>query len=239
MAVDPDQIYKALRPVPEFDGNPNILTRFIRICDQIVTQYIRTDPGNELNNLSLINGILNKITGPAARTINSNGIPENWLGIRTALINNFSDQRDETALYNDLSLLTLANNNDQINGQPLKITEIPKDAKITGPIRPHIKLTSLNLEKIHQIQDDIIQQHPVDLEQSDVTNQALFHRTIPFYGALCGAIVLAVVIAVHRHKSCNITLEKKPREETSKFHPYESPEEPQKKDRIPVWRVAI
>nr|XP_037875420.1 uncharacterized protein LOC119630360 [Bombyx mori] len=130
--------------------------------------------------------------------------------------------------------LTLANNNDQINGQPLKITEIPKDAKITGPIRPHIKLTSLNLEKIHQIQDDIIQQHPVDLEQSDVTNQALFHTTIPFYGALCGAIVLAVVIAVHRHKSCNITLEKKPREETSKFHPYESPEEPQKKDRIPA-----
>ncbi|KAA5586680.1 hypothetical protein F3H15_37250, partial [Pseudomonas aeruginosa] len=113
MAVDPDQIYKALRPVPEFDGNPNILTRFIRICDQIVTQYIRTDPGNELNNLSLINGILNKITGPAARTINSNGIPENWLGIRTALINNFSDQRDETALYNDLSLLTQGNSSPQ------------------------------------------------------------------------------------------------------------------------------
>lgn len=104
--IDIDTIYKALRPVPEFDGNPNVLTRFIKICDQIVAKYLCTQPGNDLNNLCLLNGILNKITGPAARTINSNGIPENWLGIRNALINNFADQRDETALYNDLSLLT-------------------------------------------------------------------------------------------------------------------------------------
>lgn len=103
---EPDHIFKALRLVPEFDGNPNILTRFIRICDQLVTQFIKNDPGYELTNLCLINGILNKVTGPAARTINANGIPENWLGIRNALINNFADQRDETALYNDLSLVT-------------------------------------------------------------------------------------------------------------------------------------
>lgn len=106
MALNPDSIYKALRPVPEFDGNPNVLTRFIKICDQLVLQYVRDDPSHELSNLCLINGILNKITGSAARTINSNGIPDNWQGIRDALINNFSDQRDETALYNDMSLLT-------------------------------------------------------------------------------------------------------------------------------------
>lgn len=108
--MDPDTIYKALRPVPEFDGNPNVLTRFIRICDQIVIQYLRNEPTAELTNLCLLNGILNKITGNAARTINSNGIPESWQGIRSALINNFSDQRDETALYNDLSLLSQGNN---------------------------------------------------------------------------------------------------------------------------------
>lgn len=107
--MDPDTIYKALRPVPEFDGNPNVLTRFIRICDQIVIQYLKNEPGAELVNLCLLNGILNKITGNAARTINSNGIPESWQGIRNALINNFSDQRDETALYNDLSLLSQGN----------------------------------------------------------------------------------------------------------------------------------
>lgn len=106
MSYNPDTIFKALRLVPDFDGNPNILTRFINICDRIVTQYASTEPGSELNNVCLLNGILNKITGPAASTINSNGIPETWAGIRSALINNFSDQRDETALYNDLSLAT-------------------------------------------------------------------------------------------------------------------------------------
>lgn len=107
MAVrDPDEIFKALRPVPEFDGNPNVLTRFIKICDSIIYNYLGTSEESVYPNLCLINGILNKITGPAARFINSNGIPETWAGIRTALINNFSDQRDETALYNDLALLT-------------------------------------------------------------------------------------------------------------------------------------
>lgn len=113
MSIDPDTIYKALRPVPDFDGNPNVLPRFINICDEIVTRYVSTAPGNELSNLCLLNGILNKITGTAACTINSNGIPESWAGIRTALINNFSDQRDETALYNDLSLATQGNKTPQ------------------------------------------------------------------------------------------------------------------------------
>ena len=110
---NPDEIFKALRLVPEFDGNPNVLTRFIKICDSLATQYLSNNPGSEFSNLCLLNGILNKITGTAACTINSNGIPENWLGIRTALINNFSDQRDETALYNDLSVATQGNRTPQ------------------------------------------------------------------------------------------------------------------------------
>lgn len=104
MAQQPDLIFKALRPVPDFDGNPNILTRFIKICDQLVASYMNAQPGGELGNLCLLNGILNKITGPAATIINSNGVPDTWLGIRESLINNFADQRDETTLYNDLSL---------------------------------------------------------------------------------------------------------------------------------------
>lgn len=111
---DPDTIFKALRLVPEFDGNPNILPRFINLCDQLCASYLSTTPGSELSNLCLFNGILNKITGNAARTINSNGIPSNWAGIRKALINNFSDQRDETALYNDLSLASQGNSTPQI-----------------------------------------------------------------------------------------------------------------------------
>lgn len=111
MATDPEVILKALRLLPEFDGNANVLTRFVRLCDQIVGSYY--EQIDDLGKLFLINGILNKITGPAARTINSNGIPESWSGIRSVLINNFTDQRDESTLYNDLAVQTQGSNTPQ------------------------------------------------------------------------------------------------------------------------------
>lgn len=104
MADPIDAIFKALRLVPEFDGNPNVLTRFINLCDQLVLTHVKVAEGHELQNQAVLNGILNKVTGPAARLINSNGIPSDWKGIRSSLVNNFADQRDETALYNDLAL---------------------------------------------------------------------------------------------------------------------------------------
>lgn len=61
---------------------------------------------SELSRCALLNGILNKVTGPAARLIISNGIPSDWQSIRTALVNNFADQQDETVLYNDLAILS-------------------------------------------------------------------------------------------------------------------------------------
>lgn len=111
--ADVDVIYKALRLVPDFDGNPHVLPRFINLCDQISRELIEQSESNSLVKLCLINGILNKITGPAARIINSNGIAEDWNSIKTALVNNFSDQRDETALYNDLALATQGNSTPQ------------------------------------------------------------------------------------------------------------------------------
>lgn len=109
---DLDTIYKALRLVPDFDGNPNILTRFINLCDQLAVQFCAQD-SSDLNKCALLNGILNKVVGPAARLINANGIPVDWKSIRSALINNFADQRDETALYNDLAILRQGSNTPQ------------------------------------------------------------------------------------------------------------------------------
>lgn len=109
-----DRIYKSLRLVPEFNGNPNVLTRFLNLCDELVLTYVSTEPGSRLSNLALINGILNKITGTAARTLATNGIPSDWQGIRTTLINSFSDHRDETSLYTDLSLLVQGNDTIQV-----------------------------------------------------------------------------------------------------------------------------
>lgn len=108
---DIDTIYKSLRLLPEFDGNPHVLTRFINLCDQLVLTHFKE--GQHLSNQALLNGILNRVTGPAARLINSNGIPENWVGIKSVLINNFADQRDETALYSELALLSQGPNTPQ------------------------------------------------------------------------------------------------------------------------------
>lgn len=109
-----DKIFKALRLVPEFDGNCNVLIRFLDICDQLIVKYANSEPGNELNNSALLNGILNKVTGPAARTLATNGIPRDWNGIRATLINTFSDHRDKSALYTDLSILTQGPSSPQV-----------------------------------------------------------------------------------------------------------------------------
>lgn len=101
---DIDVIYKSLRVMPEFVCNPHILTRFINLCDQLDIAHLDITPEHKVSNLALINGILYKVTGPVARLIISKGILENWQCIRNALINNFADHRDETALYSDLFL---------------------------------------------------------------------------------------------------------------------------------------
>lgn len=64
--------------VPEFDGNCNTLIRFLALCDKLVINYANSGPGYELSKVALLNGILNKITGAAARTLVTNGIPKDW-----------------------------------------------------------------------------------------------------------------------------------------------------------------
>ncbi|XP_026328981.1 uncharacterized protein LOC113236966 [Hyposmocoma kahamanoa] len=196
MPHDPDTIYKALRPVPDFDGNPNVLTRFIKICDQIVITYVSPNAGSELANLCLINGILNKITGPAASIINAHGIPDNWLSIRNALINNFADQRDETTLYNDLSLSTQVNSDDVIQGQPLKIMKINYPDGMDNTASPHLNLSSINLRSLHTIQDKIMFKPQLQLQ---TIPDVLYHTTIPFYIILFGAAVLALAVLARRY----------------------------------------
>nr|XP_034839919.1 uncharacterized protein LOC117996018 [Maniola hyperantus]XP_034839920.1 uncharacterized protein LOC117996019 [Maniola hyperantus] len=209
MAQDPDKVYKAMRVIPEFDGNPNVLTRFIKICDQLAAQYLSTAPGSEFTNVFLLNGILNKITGTAACTINSNGIPDSWLGIRTALINNFSDQRDETALYHDLSLLkteefTIINSKDEIKGQPLKLMRIP-EFKNTQTSVSHLNLSSISLEKLHNLQDKIILQAPVQLDGA--RPDPLYHTTIPFYTIMAVVSILSIIVILRRY-----AVKRKPKE---------------------------
>lgn len=57
--------------------------------------------------------------------MSTNGIPSSWKRIRDTLVNNFSDHRDETALYTDLSMMTQGHNTPHVfyeKGQTLLTT---------------------------------------------------------------------------------------------------------------------
>ncbi|XP_045769769.1 uncharacterized protein LOC123870486 [Maniola jurtina] len=109
-----DRINKSLKFLPNFDGNSHTLTRFINLADELVRSFLNPAQEYDLSNLSLISGILNKITGSAARTISANGISDDWNKIKATLINSFSDYRDEIALITDLTYLIQGSDTVQI-----------------------------------------------------------------------------------------------------------------------------
>lgn len=92
---------KNLSVIPNFNGNPNTLHRFISACESILTEYYDKTNTNSFQNVLLTNSILNKLEGRAEEVIVINGV-EKWDDIKKTLLANFSDQRDETCLNQDL-----------------------------------------------------------------------------------------------------------------------------------------
>lgn len=94
-------IKTALMIIPKYDGNPNQLHRFIETSETILTQfYDRTTP-DCFNNSIILHNILNKLEGKAEEIVNINGV-SSWDHIKTVLLKNFGDQRDENSLNRDL-----------------------------------------------------------------------------------------------------------------------------------------
>lgn len=93
---------KNLSIIPNFNGNPNKLYRFIEASEAILTHYFDTDNAANFQNVLLLNGILNKLEGRAEEVVAISGSSSNWNGIKDTLIQNFGDQRDENCLNQDL-----------------------------------------------------------------------------------------------------------------------------------------
>lgn len=123
---------------------------------------------------------------------------------------------------------TIININDQVKGQPLKITEISKNYNFEDNTSiPHLKLKSINLKGLHHIEDKILLQHPVELKSIEGT---FYHTTLPFYAFLFGAAVFVIAFGVRQYiRRKKITIakpssnEKKNHEEHSYAVPEESP----------------
>lgn len=91
---------------------------------------------------------------------------------------------------------TIANTDDIVQGQPLKIMKItyPDDIKITP--KTHLNLNTIDLRALHNHQDKIMVQPPLQLASS---TEALYHTTIPFYIVLLGAAALAAIVLSRRY----------------------------------------
>lgn len=127
---------------------------------------------------------------------------------------------------------TLINENDEIQGQPLKLINIPYDAEKQDAASNYIHLNSINLRGLHNIQNKIMIRQPVKLEnaQSDV----LYHTTIPFYVVMLSATILIIVLLSYRYQCLPC---KDNTKSNSKDHIYAVPEKNEdhmSKDKAPA-----
>lgn len=90
--------------IPDFDGNPNDLNRFISVSDSLINNFIDRANPNNFQNIYLLNSIIAKIKGKAKTVINIQTC-NTWNELKDVLMRNFSDQRDEVCLNRDLVML--------------------------------------------------------------------------------------------------------------------------------------
>lgn len=116
---------------------------------------------------------------------------------------------------------TIINTNDHIKGQPLKITEIPMNLNLIEEPIPHLKLNSLHLKSLHEIEDKILMQNPVQLEHTQMS-QSIYHTTIPLYVVLFGATALIVATVLRHYNVCTKLTKPQSNDEMPENHPPET-----------------
>lgn len=87
------KIFKYLKFIPEFDGNPAELQRFLSTSENIVNDFYDIKNVNNFLNTYIMNSIINKLTGTAKIVINIQNV-HSWLELKQTLTNHFADQRE-------------------------------------------------------------------------------------------------------------------------------------------------
>lgn len=94
------------------------------------------------------------------------------------------------------SEFTIANSNEHIKGQVVKIMEMPQYDESRHLEHPSVTLNSGNLENLHSVNTKITLQTPVHLNQA--YEPSLYHTTIPVYVILCAVVALIIAVAALR-----------------------------------------
>lgn len=102
---------------------------------------------------------------------------------------------------------TIANINDRLKGRALKIMDLPNNPSTTLPNGiPSLKLNSVNLNNLHEINTKISLQSPLK-PHYDVAEYGLYHTTIPMYAVLLSACALS---AIFYYRNCYLKQSKTP-----------------------------
>lgn len=110
MATPPVLKSEYLHMIPEFHGETELLSRFLEICEKLVTKFYNTADPTDFQNEYLMSSILSKIKGDAMLSISSCVI-KNWADLKTALLNTYSDKRDAYTLNIEMVELRQGNEN--------------------------------------------------------------------------------------------------------------------------------
>lgn len=100
---------------------------------------------------------------------------------------------------------TIANTDDKLRGNAVELISISQDgtSNILNHRPPLYNFTTIDLEKLHNIQHQVLMENPTSLETTDFFS--IYHTTIPLYIiALLGAAVLSIVY-IHRRQRVRTT----------------------------------
>lgn len=100
--------------------------------------------------------------------------------------------------------LTIYNAGDHVQGQPMKILNVPSDdTEMITASAATITLGSINLNQLRGIQDKIITQSPTHLKK--ITISSFYHTTLPFYVILLSASALSILVLYRKCNKCKKT----------------------------------
>lgn len=88
--------------IPQFDGNPKLINRFISSCENFLNAHRDRNNANAAINVALFDTVLSKLIGRAADLIASRIELNSWELIRNAIISTFSDQRSVDCVIQDI-----------------------------------------------------------------------------------------------------------------------------------------
>lgn len=117
---------------------------------------------------------------------------------------------------------TIVNVNDKVRGHAVEIITVPKESTADSVKQiPRYNLTTIDLNKLHEIQHQVTMELPVKSESMDMSS--VYHTTVPTYSiVVLSAIVLIIVLYLRQRthtREIKITPTAKPNEPSTTGSP--------------------